>query len=116
MRTLLLLLTLSSSLALAEGWQVRQVEINHIQVGNANSVFMTLSGPVRAASGCDNRWGDNWVTVPLEPMTDLKKHLINFATVANTTKQKVDLGGTVGNCQDSVPVISFIRVGDYTKN
>lgn len=106
---------LFSSVAKAEGWQIRQVEINHIQAGNAERIYITVNANVKELSGCTTAWDENWATIPLANMTEVKKHLINFATVAQTSKQKVDVGGTVGDCSGDLPVITFIRVGDHTK-
>jgi hypothetical protein len=82
-----------SSLVFAENWQIRQVKINHIQAGIANVVWMTISGNVKDRSGCSSQWGDNWVAIPLDSMTELKKQIINMATVAHTSGQLVDFGG-----------------------
>jgi len=112
-----LLMTFSGNV-LATGWQLRQVKIDHIQAGNDEYIFASFSGDTDTLSDCTGTWGADWAAIPLSNMTEKTKYMISFAMSAQASGTLVDIGGTKGDClpnKGDLPVITFIRVGDYLK-
>lgn len=112
-------LILFTNVALAEGWSLRQVKINHTQSGNGDAFFFSFSGETKTLSECDvGAWGDNWGAVSLSNLTEQKKYLISLAMSAQASGKLVDIGGVKGQCLagfGNVPEITYIRVGNYLK-
>lgn len=105
--------------ASAEGWQLRQVKINHLQSGSGEAFMFSFSSDTKVISNCDvGAWGENWGGVSLDNVTEQKKYMLTLAMSAHASGKLVDIGGTKGSCLTgfgNLPIITYIRVGDYTK-
>jgi len=95
------------------GWQIRQVKINHVQVGNANYFYITVAG----ASGCANMTGGKgWLSFGLNEMNERKKMLMSLALTIQVSGQPVDVGSTISGCNSvGTADLQFIRLGDWSK-
>ena len=101
----------------ALAWELRQVKVNHVQVGNADQFYITVAGDVASASGCSNMPADKgWMSFSLGDMNERKKTIISFALAAQASGQLVDVGSTVSGCNSlGTADIQFIRIGDWRK-
>lgn len=104
----------------ANAWEVRQVQVNHVQIGspvNSNYFFMTIAGgDVIAASGCSNQGGDgkNWLGFNLTDMGEKGKAIISMAIAAQASGQKVDVGSHISGCNAvGLAHLDYIRIGDW---
>jgi hypothetical protein len=106
-----------STLANAEGWQLSQVKIKHLQSGNGDVFYFSFSKDTKVVSQCEvGSWGADWGAVSLTSMSEQKKYLLTLAMSAHASGKLVDIGGTKGSCMSSfgdVPEITYIRVGDF---
>ena len=113
-----LFLIVLSGYTLAEGWQIRQVKIDHIQAGNGENFYLSFNAETKGPSECAATWGADWAIIPLTNISERKKYMISLAMSAQASGMLVDVGGTKGDCHSSngnLPEITYIRVGDYTK-
>lgn len=117
--TLLAILFLIAGNSFAQGWQIRQAKIDHIQAGNGEFFFISLSADTKTLADCESSWGADWVAVPLDNVTEKTKYMLSLAMSAQASGALVDVGGTRSNCTSTsfgaLPIMTFIRVGDYTQ-
>lgn len=103
--------------ASAAGWALNQVKIKHVQSGNSEYFYLSLSEDTKGVSECAGTWGADWGIIDLNSMTEKKRYMLTLAIAAQTSGALVDIGGTKQDCSASnvgeLPIISFIRVGDF---
>lgn len=93
-------------------YEIRQVQIKHLQIGAGKVLYMTINADT-TVSGCAVNYG--WVRMDLDNanVEGITKEIIAFAMSAYMSGTLVDVGSNTNGCVNGFANLSFIRVGKY---
>ncbi len=93
-------------------YNLTQVTIKHVQVGNGDRMYISIDADTDGVTGCSESNG--WLIMKFDDpaVANIYREILSLAMAAYVSKTPVDVGGPNG-CVSGYSNMTFIRLGNY---